>query len=245
MIRVILADDEAPARQLLRQYLSEFPDMLVVAECRNGLEAVEAIALHQPDLVFLDIQMPGKTGFEVLASLAVVPPIIFSTAYDSFALKAFEVNALDYLLKPYTRERFRQAVQRVRDNGGKSSTGLPRLDEQLQTRTGKSYPERLLVESGNRLINLAVGDIWWVEAYGDYTKLHSAKGVFLSTFGLGEIAERLDPEVFIRIHRSHLVALAHICEVQKDAGGYTVILPDGAGAKVSRSYADALKRFWV
>ena len=155
MIRVILADDEAPARQLLRQYLSEFPDMPVVAECRNGLEAVEAISLHQPDLVLLDIQMPGKTGFEVLAELKVVPPIIFSTAYDSYALKAFEINALDYLLKPYTRERFRVAVQRLRDNGGKSSPGLPRLDEQLQMRMGKTYPERLLVESGNRLINLA------------------------------------------------------------------------------------------
>src|SRR5687767_2443042 len=149
--KVILVDDEAPARQLLREYLQYYPALKIVAECRNGNEALAMINSLQPDIVFLDIQMPGKTGFEVLKELEFIPQIIFSTAFDQFALKAFEVNAIDYLLKPYTLERFRLAIQKCLSRGDEMINNIRVLTESLQQ---KGYPERIFVEQGSKLISI-------------------------------------------------------------------------------------------
>lgn len=237
--KVILVDDEAPARQLLREYLQYYPVLKIVAECRNGNEALAMINSLQPDIVFLDIQMPGKTGFEVLKELEFIPQIIFSTAFDQFALKAFEVNAIDYLLKPYTLERFRLAIQKCLSRGDEMINNIRVLTESLQQ---KGYPERIFVEQGSKLISIATADILWIEAIGDYTKLHTHSFHYISNKGISEMEQKLDPAKFQRIHRSAMINLSAIREVYKEASGPQVVLLNGKVLKVSRSYADALRK---
>jgi two-component system, LytTR family, response regulator len=237
--KVILVDDEAPARQLLREYLQYYPALKIVAECRNGNEALAMINSLQPDIVFLDIQMPGKTGFEVLKELEFIPQIIFSTAFDQFALKAFEVNAIDYLLKPYTLERFRLAIQKCLSRGDEMINNIRVLTESLQQ---KGYPERIFVEQGNKLISIAIADILWIEAIGDYTKLHTHSFHYISNKGISEMEQKLDPSKFQRIHRSAMINLSAIREVYKEASGPQVVLQNGKVLKVSRSYAEALRK---
>lgn len=237
--KVLLADDERPARNLLKEYLSDYPQLQLIGECRNGIEAVSLINVLQPDIVFLDIQMPAKTGFEVLQELEYIPLIIFSTAYDKYALQAFEVNAVDYLLKPYTRERFRLAIERALSDSKQAMQNIQLLSETLQQ---KMFPERILVEQGNRLISLAVADIQWIEAEGDYSKIHTAEHSYLSNRGISALEQKLDPRKFQRIHRSYLVALGSIKEVFKEPTGPQVVLLNGTTLKVSRSYVEALRK---
>ncbi len=173
--KVVLVDDEMPARTLLKEYLQAFPKLKVVAECKNGIEAIGIINVLQPDLVFLDIQMPGKTGFEVLQEIEHLPQIIFATAYDQYALQAFNANALDYLLKPFTRERFEQAIKKALQQEPSVMHNLMALTESLQR---KAYPERILVALGAKWVTLPVADIYWLEAEGDYTHIHTAKQSF-------------------------------------------------------------------
>lgn len=238
-LKVVLVDDEAPARNLLKEYLQAYTKLKVVAECRNGIEAVSIINVLQPDLVFLDIQMPGKTGFEVLQEIEHLPQIIFATAYDKYALEAFDANALDYLLKPFTRERFDKAVQKALQKDPVVMNSLAALTESLQ---GKTYPERILVEQGNKWITLQVADIQWLEAEGDYTKIHSAKQTFLSSKGISELESKLDPQQFQRVHRSAIVALHAIREIHREPSGPQVVLHNNTVLKVSRSYTEFLKK---
>lgn len=237
--KVIIADDEIPARHLLREYLADYPSYNIIAECKNGVEAISIINVLQPDIVFLDIQMPGKNGFEVLQEIETIPRIIFSTAYDQYALKAFEVNAIDYLLKPYTKERFIQAMTRLQNSSSNFLQNIRGLSESLQV---KVYPERILVEKGNKLISIPVKDIQWIEAEGDYAKIHASGQSFLSNKGIGELESKLNPEQFQRIHRSYIISLAAIAEVHKEANGPQIVLQNGIVLKVSRSYQDALKK---
>ncbi len=239
-IKVVVADDEAPARNLLKEYLQGYPGLKLIAECKNGIEAIYIINVLQPHLVFLDIQMPGKTGFDVLLEIEHLPQIIFATAYDHYALEAFEANALDYLLKPFTRERFDKAVQRALKPEAGAMKNLVALTESLQTKT---YPERILVEKGNTWITLPVADILWLEAEGDYTKLHTAKQIFLSSKGIGEMETKLNPQQFQRVHRSAIIALSAIREIHREPGGPQVVLQNGITLKVSRSYTDSLKKW--
>ncbi|MEM1338438.1 MAG: LytTR family transcriptional regulator DNA-binding domain-containing protein [Bacteroidota bacterium] len=240
MKKVIIADDEKAGRTLIKEYLQDYPELVLVAEVNNGVDAITEINRFKPDLIFLDIQMPGKTGFEVLTYLEELPDIIFSTAYDEYALKAFEVHAVDYLLKPYTKERFKSAVARL--NGDNQKLGD--LTESLLLEK-TTYPSRVLVQHNRKLITTAVDDIQWVEAFGDYSKLHIDSQVFLSNFGISDLEERLDPKKFLRIHRSSIINLDKVKELNKYGKSYDVTLLNGEVVRVSRGYMDALKKIML
>lgn len=237
MKKVAVIDDEEAGRSLIKEYLGYHKDLIIVAEANNGVDAVKAINRFKPDLVFLDIQMPGLTGFEVLTKLEEIPQIVFSTAYDQYALKAFEVHAVDYLLKPYTKERFDQAISRL------SPTDQPNpvapLAESLLMKP--SYPERVLVEYDKKLITVTVSDIIYVEAYGDYSKLITADKTLVSNHGIGALEERLDPKLFLRIHRSYIINLGQVANMEKYPKSYVVKMKNQDVVRVSRGYMDKVK----
>jgi two-component system, LytTR family, response regulator len=239
--KVIICDDEDDARLLIQQYIADYPQLQVIKECNNGPEAVVAIDSLEPDLIFLDIQMPGLSGFQVLQKIVHVPQIIFSTAFNKYALKAFDNNAVDYLLKPYTKERFVQAVNKVLINTAKNTDAIRSLSESLQA-AYTAYPEKVLVESGSRMISLSVNDIHWIEADGDYTRLHTAQKFYLSTYGISILEQKLNPAAFIRIHRSAIININLIKEVYKDSNGYYAVLQNGATQKIGRSYTEVIKK---
>lgn len=239
--KVIICDDEDDARLLIQQYISGYPQLRVIKECNNGPEAVQAIDSLEPDLIFLDIQMPGLSGFQVLQKIVHVPQIIFSTAFDKYALKAFDNNAVDYLLKPYTKERFAQAINKVLLNSSKNFESIRNLSDQLQS-SYTAYPEKVLVESGNRMISLSVNDILWIEADGDYSRLHTTQKFYISSYGVSVLEQKLNPALFIRIHRSSIININIVKEVFRETNGYYVVLLNGSQHKVGRSYTDVLKR---
>ena len=211
----------------------------MVGEANNGVDAIKVINEFKPDLIFLDIQMPGLTGFEILQHLDEIPQIIFSTAYDKYALQAFEVHAVDYLLKPYTRERFKHAIQRIRSEG--QPNPIQPLAESLMMNSS-NYPERILVQIGQKLINIAVADIVWIEADGDYARLITLNGKYLSSYGISTLESKLNPNSFIRVHRSSLINLKYIKEVQKYVSSYDVVMQNNDVVRVSRGYMDNLKK---
>lgn len=207
----------------------------------NGFEAVHFIDSLEPDIIFLDIQMPGLSGFQVLQNIVHVPQIIFSTAFDKYALKAFDNNAVDYLLKPYTKQRFGQPVNKLLLNMAKNMEGIKNLSENLQS-TYAAYPEKVLVENGNRMISLSVNDINWMEAEGDYTKLHGNDKTYLSNYGIGTLEQKLNPAVFVRIHRSAIININMVKKVFRDNNGYYVVLQNGISHKVGRNYVEVIKK---
>jgi two-component system, LytTR family, response regulator len=239
--KVIICDDEDDARLLIKQYIADYTQLQIIKECNNGLEAVAAIDSIEPDLIFLDIQMPGLSGFQVLQKIVHVPQIIFSTAFDKYALKAFDNNAVDYLLKPYTKQRFSQAVNKVLQQTHKNLESVKKLSDHLQAGYA-AYPEKVLVESGSRMISLSVGDIIWIEADGDYTRLHTTQKFYLSSYGISILEQKLNPTIFVRIHRSAIVNINAIKEMYRDANGYYVVLQNGANQKVGRSYTEVIKK---
>jgi two-component system, LytTR family, response regulator len=240
----ILVDDEPLARQLLREYLQDFPEIRIVAECKNGRQAVKAINEQRPDIVFLDIRMPGMDGFEVLERLTHMPHIIFSTAYDDYALKAFEYNAVDYLLKPYDRKRFSRAVQKVLAGLTASGSEIDKIVSVLQqAREPGEYPERIFVRIGKKITPVRVRDIFWIEAEQDYSLLHTADDPHLCNLSLNALEKRLDPSQFMRVHRSHIVACNSIEHLSGDGeGGYVAVLKDGSKVRVGRSYAPKIRQ---
>jgi len=240
MKKVLLVDDESAGRKLIRQYLENYPELVLVGEVNNGVDAIKAAEEFKPDLLFLDIQMPGMNGFEVLTHLKEIPQIIFSTAYDQYALKAFEVHAVDYLLKPYTKERFHQAVQRIL-NDTQENTARPLAESLLMDK--QNFPERILVQSGRRLINLSVEGILHIQADGDYSRLITEEGAYLSNYGIGKIEEKLDPETFIRVHRSSIININCVISVDKYASSFDVKMQNDDIVRVSRKYMDRIKAF--
>lgn len=240
MITVLIIDDERGARSLIREYLSGFPEMSVLGEACDGAEAEQMIHALKPDLIFLDIQMPVYNGFELVNRLTFFPKIIFTTAFDEFALRAFEANAIDYLLKPYTRERFSKAVSKVL-NRTDSSKPLQDLLENLiiKTDTPVNY---MLLEKGKVLVNVAVDQIMYLEAEKEYTRIVTADSSYLSNLGITLLEKKLDPTRFIRIHRSHIVHIAFIKEVRKEPNNYQVILTNGSLLNIGRSYLDQFKK---
>jgi two-component system LytT family response regulator len=189
----------------------------------------------------MDVQMPGMTGFEVLGHLDELPNIIFSTAYDQYALQAFEVHALDYLLKPYTRERFDTALAKI--NKSDTTTVVPLAEEQLSAT--KDYPDRVIVQKGSKYITVSTSDIEYIEAYGDYAKIFTARDQLLSNNGLGTLEEKLDPKEFMRVHRSTIIRLDHAQEISKIGKGFVITTTSGNKVRVSRSYAQKIKDLMV
>ncbi|MEO1011145.1 MAG: LytTR family transcriptional regulator DNA-binding domain-containing protein [Bacteroidota bacterium] len=240
MKKVLIADDEKAGRLLIKEYLEDFPDLVLIAEVNNGVDAITEINRFKPDLVFLDIQMPGKTGFEVLTYLEELPAIIFSTAYDEYALKAFEVHAVDYLLKPYTKERFKKAIERLKYDNQRLGDLAESL---LMAKT--DYPSRILVQHNKKLITVSVDNVEWVEAYGDYSKLHVDKQVYLSNFGITDLEQKLNPQKFLRVHRSSIINLDRVKELNKYGKSYDVTMLNNEVVRVSRGYMDALKKIML
>jgi two-component system LytT family response regulator len=246
-IKVLVADDEPLARERLAGLLSSEPDVDVVAQARDGEEAVTHIHDHTPDLVFLDVQMPQMNGFDVIEAVGTdkMPLVIFVTAYDQHALKAFQVRALDYLLKPFDRERFTDALQRARKQLEREETGdlgrrLLALVKDLRRDQPRS--DRLVVKSGGRLFFLRADEIDWVEAAGNYVRLHVGTGSHLLRETMTAIEGRLDPEKFFRIHRSRIVNMERIQELQPWLNGeYAVLLRTGTRLTLSRGYREKLQ----
>jgi two-component system, LytTR family, response regulator len=247
-IRVVIADDEVLAREQIKEFVKRFDDCEVATVCSNGLETVEAIDQYRPDLLFLDIELPELNGFEVLQqSRAVpVPAVIFVTAYDKYAIQAFEAHALDYLLKPFDFERFDRALSRARTQIAASRSGElnEKLLAMLESRTVRiRYLDRLAIKSRGRVIFLKTDEIAWIEAAGNYLELHSGKDSHLIREPIGDFEQRLNPERFIRIHRSCIVNVEHIKELQPGFGGeYLVVMNDGQQLTASRGYRDRLQQ---
>ena len=239
MRKVIIVDDEAAGRQLIKEYLNDYPDLILLGEANNGVDAVKMINEFKPDLVFLDIQMPGMTGFDVLTHLEELPQIIFSTAYDQYALKAFEVHAVDYLLKPYTKDRFKVAAERLNQNNQLNK--VRPLAESLLMDQPKS-PERILVQSQNKLVTIALENVLRIEAYGDYSKLVTEEKVYVSNYGISTLEEKLNASVFIRVHRSSIINLNAVKELHKYSKSYDITMKNGDVVRVSRGYMDNIKK---
>ena len=242
-----MIDDEAPARQLLREYLAEYPDLVVVGEAANGVDALRIIREHRPELMFLDIQMPGLTGLDVLARLDELPLVIFSTAYDQYALEAFELHAVDYLLKPYARARFATAIDRLHlrtaaPSAPSAQPQVARLAQQLRDdRSPAPFPDRIMVPRAGKYIALPVEEILCIRAEGDYSTIVTADSSFLSQYSLKETEARLDPGRFLRIHRSTIIHRAAIREIYREGHGYDVVLVNGELLRASRGYADTVR----
>ncbi len=247
MIRAIIADDEPLARAGLREFLELETDVQVIAECRNGSEAVEVIAAEHPDLILLDVQMPGLNGFEVLTAVGAArpPAVILVTAYDRHALEAFEAHALDFLLKPVEAKRFKTAMERARQwlEGGRRDALIDRITSFLEAQRRPGYRERVLVKAAGRIFFVAVADIRRIEARGNYAKIHGARGAHVVRETLQSLEASLDPRTFIRVHRSHLVNLEHVRQFQTSyKGDLAVILDDGTRLPLSRSYREQLEQ---
>ena len=238
MKKVIIIDDESAGRKLIKQYLTAYPFLILVGEANNGVDAIKIINEFKPDLIFLDVQMPGLTGFEILPHLEEIPQIIFSTAYDQYALKAFEVHAVDYLLKPYTKERFSRAIDRLNDPS--AALSITPLAESIIMEK-QTYPERILVQAGKKLVTISVKDIIRIEADGDYSKLIASQNSYLSNYGISKLEEKLDPNTFIRVHRSAMVNLHFIESLDKYSSSYDLIMKNGDVVRVSRGYMDNIK----
>jgi two-component system LytT family response regulator len=235
-LSVVIVDDEAPARALLREYLAADGDVRVLAECDNGFDAVRVLSAQSPDLVLLDVQMPKLDGFEVLELLARPPAVIFVTAYDEHALRAFEVHAVDYVLKPVGRDRLKRALARARERlrdgaAPPSARGLARA-----ARPPGEPLQRVIVRDGAEVHVLPVARIDWIEAQDDYVALHVRGRVHLKNEALAELEKALDPARFVRIHRSYLINLERLTRVELAAKDTRVaVLAGGESLPVSRA----------
>jgi two-component system LytT family response regulator len=249
IIRCVIADDERLARQKLRVLLEPEHDVEVVAECSNGKETIEAIRTHRPDLLLLDIQMPDLDGFQVLNAIPPrqMPVVIFATAYDQYAIKAFEAHALDYLLKPFDQERFRDGLNRVRMALARESDSEFRQRVlNLIAGAKPTAPEarRLVVRAGGRVVFLDYDEIEWIEAAANYVRLHAGKEVHMLRGSIGHLAETLDPSEFVRVHRSTIVNVRCIKELQPcNSGEFIVVLRSGKQLSCSRGYRAGLQEF--
>ncbi|HEX7313617.1 MAG TPA: LytTR family DNA-binding domain-containing protein [Pyrinomonadaceae bacterium] len=247
-IRTLVVDDEAAARRRLRRFLDELPDVEVVGECEDGREAVACIEGRAPDLLLLDVQMPGLDGFGVIERVGAgkVPAVIFVTAYDEFALRAFEAHALDYILKPVERERFRDAYEHARTQIGNARAArldrrLHSLLDELRDGAGQHRVSRLEIRSSGRTFFMRVEEIDWVGAADNYLELHAGRETHLIRGTLSQLEARLDPRMFVRIHRSTLANLERVKELRplfnKD---HVLLMRDGTQLTVSRTYYEHL-----
>jgi two-component system LytT family response regulator len=249
MIHAILADDEVLSRQKLRQFLREESDVEIVGEGASAEETIELVRATHPELLFLDIRMPGMDGFDVIGALAgdeqtPMPRIVFTTAYDQYAVRAFEFNAADYLLKPFTSERLRSAVQRVREQLKVSTSGTAGING--HSREANSYTTRIVFKSRGRIVFLPVSEIRWIGAEENYVRICTANETHLLRETMAHLEERLDPETFLRVHRSCIVNLHFVKEVRTEsAGEFSVLLTNGNKVPMSRSYRSRVSQWLV
>lgn len=235
MMRTILIDDESLARDIVKHYLSNFPDIEVVAECSDGFEGLKAITQHQPDFIFLDIQMPKINGFEMLELVEKPPAVIFTTAFDEYAIKAFEVSAVDYLLKPIEQSRFEQAIQKL---SGRLNTGEVTSNQELLDSAALSPAQnnRVVVKTNGVIKIISVNDIHYLEADDDYVKLSTTEGVFHKNKTMSFFEKTLDSGQFIRIHRSYIINLAQVTKIElKEKDSYIVLLKSDIWLPVSKT----------
>ncbi len=240
-MKAIIIDDEPLSREIIKAYLKSFPELEVVQECGDGFEGVKAIQQHQPDLIFLDIQMPKITGFEMLELIDQKPAIIFITAYDAFAIKAFEANAVDYLLKPVAEERFRTAILKWKSNLTPTS---PEPVERVLTTMGTAAAQqgRVVVKTGNKVKIIPVHEIHYLEADDDFVKITTAEGQFLKNKTMQFFEQTLDPAQFVRVHRSYIIHIQQITRIdpyQKET--HMAVLRDGKQIPVSKTGYTKLK----
>lgn len=244
-VKAIVVDDEPLARKAICTSLSDYSNVIVCAECANGVEAVEAIVNHKPDLVFLDIQMPEMDGFDVIQAVGIdeMPHVIFVTAFDQYAIEAFEKHAFDYLLKPYSPARFRDAMTRIlglisTENDRNSMQQLLHVMREMQANT--RYAKRLAIRSTTRIFFLNVEEIDWIESAGNYVDIHAGNETHLLRETMANMEAKLDPEKFLRIHRSVIVNIDRIQEIQPDEYDYIVVLKDGKILGMGRKYRDKM-----
>jgi two-component system, LytTR family, response regulator len=248
-IRTLIVDDEPAAREGMRHLLAADPEIVLAGECSNGREAVAAIRDTSPDLAFLDVQMPELDGFGVLREVGVerAPAVVFVTAFDQYALRAFDVHAIDYLLKPFTDDRFRQSLDRAKQlvrqgRLGDLSRKLAALLDNDESTSAQRYLDRLVVKSGGKVTLLPVGEIEWIDAEGDYVRIHVGKTWHLLRETMKNLEDQLDAARFVRIHRSTIVNLEKVKELQPFfRGEYVVVLHNGTTLKLSRGYRDNLE----
>jgi two-component system, LytTR family, response regulator len=233
-MKAILIDDEPLARSIITEYLAVYPEIKVVEECNDGFEGVKAIMQHRPDLIFLDIQMPKINGFEMLELVETPPKIIFTTAFDEFAIRAFEANAVDYLLKPFSRERFDKAIQKLKEQPAGNQQATVNLLETAASSPSQS--QRIVVRANGKIRIIAIDQVQFIEAADDYVKIYTGDENFLKNKTMGYFEKVLDPNLFIRIHRSYIVSINQVTRIdpyEKDS--HLALLKSGRKLPVSKS----------
>lgn len=241
MIKAIIIDDEPLARMIIREYLQKQEGIEVVAECGDGFEGAKAIQQFKPDLVFLDIQMPKLTGFEMLEIIDELPHIIFTTAFEEYALKAFEKNAVDYLLKPISEDRFNQAIQKFYSlyNTQQKQESINALKQDLE----EEILERIVVKNGTQIKLIPVQQIIFLEAYDDYVKIHTKDGMYLKNKTMSSFEKQLDPKQFVRVHRSYIIKVDQLSKIEPmEKDSYKAILLNGEKVSISKSGYARLKQ---
>lgn len=235
-LQTLIIEDEELARNLLRSYLKDQPDIEIIGECENGFDGVKAINEKKPDLVFLDIQMPKITGFKMIELLDFKPQIIFTTAYDQYALKAFELNAVDYLLKPFSKDRLLSAIDKVKHRIQNAEDNSEKLEELSNFRAGEEFIDRVVVKDRHKIHIITVDQIRYIESLDDYVMIYTYDGRHMKQKTMKYFENNLDPKNFIRIHRSYIVQVDNIAEIQQyEKESYIVILKDKDKTKLKVS----------
>lgn len=240
MPRVILIDDEPLARSIVKEYLQNHPNLEMVQECNDGFEGLKAIQQHHPDLIFLDIQMPKINGFEMLELIEQPPGIIFTTAFDEYAIKAFEAHAVDYLLKPFSQERFDKAIHKWMEQHPVNAKSTSELLTSASLSPAQS--QRIVVKNGGKIKIIPAQDIWFIEAADDFVKIHTGEGYFLKNKTMNHFEQVLEPQLFVRCHRSYIVNIQQITRIdpyEKDS--HIAVLRSGVRVPVSRNGYSRMK----
>lgn len=234
MSKIIIIDDETLARSIVKEYLQKFPELEVMQECTDGFEGVKAIQQHQPDLIFLDIQMPKINGFEMLELIDEPPAVIFTTAFDEYAIKAFEEHAIDYLLKPFSQERFDKAILKWKEQNAVSKKNTEELLETVSYSPAQT--QRIVVKTGSKIKIIPVHDVFYLEAADDYVKIHTKEGSFLKNKTMNHFEKALDSQQFVRSHRSYIVNVQQITRIDPyEKDNHIAILRSGGRVPVSRN----------
>lgn len=241
-IKCVIVDDEELARQLLVEYLDDHDNIEVVAECSGGRDAIDKIDKLNADLVFLDVQMPGVDGFDVLENIKTDPFVIFCTAYDKYAIKAFEKNAIDYILKPLDKKRFDAAIDRATNRIKNNDSNFMHVGDDLEAEEESNFKQNLFVQKSEKLVNLPVQSIVYIEASKDYTIISTVNEQYVSSTGISKLESKLDPQIFVRIHRSTIINLDKLVEIEKyGSGNLAARMLNGKTFPVSRSYNKAIR----